>query len=119
MKTRQTRQKEIIEEEIKKTTSFFTAETLLEKISKIDKKIGIATIYRYLKGLREKDKIYSYTCEGKNIYSSTKRSHCHFECSKTGKIIHFEIDNIDFLKDKLPGEIESFQLEVKGKLFEK
>jgi len=114
MKSRQTRQKEIIEEEVKKINKFFSAEDLLEKVSKIDKKIGIATIYRFLKDLREKDLIYSYTCQGKAIYSSNKRSHCHFECTKTGKVIHFEIENIDFLKEKIPGDIESFQLEVKG-----
>jgi Fe2+ or Zn2+ uptake regulation protein len=116
MKTRQTKQKEIIEKEIKNINKFFTAEDLLEKVSKADKRIGISTIYRFLKELRAKDLIYSYSCQGKNIYSSTKRSHCHFECIETGKIIHFEIGNIDFLKDKIPGEIESFQLEVKGTL---
>ncbi len=116
MKTRQTRQKEIIEEEINKINKFFSAEDLLEKVSKIDKKIGIATIYRFLKDIRKKDLIYSYTCQGKIIYSTTKRSHCHFECSETGEIIHFEIENLDFLKDKIPGELESFQLEIKGKL---
>ena len=116
MKTRNTRQKEIIESEIKKINKFFNAEDLLEKVSKIDKNIGIATIYRYLKDLRDKDRIYSYTCQGKVIYSSTKRSHCHFECSESGEVIHFELDNLDFLKDKIPGDIESFQLEVKGKL---
>ncbi|MCA9495595.1 MAG: transcriptional repressor [Nanoarchaeota archaeon] len=116
MKTRQTRQKEIIEREIEKINRFFSAEDLFERVSKVDIKMGIATIYRYLKDLRDKDKIYSYTCQGKVIYSSTKRSHCHFECVDSGKIIHFELDNLDFLKDKIPGEIESFQLEVKGKL---
>ena len=78
MKTRQTRQKEIIDSEIKKIKTFFSAEELFDKVSKIDKKIGIATIYKYLKDLREKDLIYSYTCMGKAIYSSKKKSHCHF-----------------------------------------
>ncbi|MCA9486167.1 transcriptional repressor [Candidatus Woesearchaeota archaeon] len=114
MKSRQTRQKEVIEEEIRKTKTFFNAEALLEKVAKVDKKIGIATIYRFLKDARERNQIYSYTCQGKTIYSSTKRSHCHFECTETGKIVHFELENLDFLKDKVPGEIESFQLEVKG-----
>ena len=116
MKSRQTKQKEILENEVKKLNKFFNAEDLLEKVSKLDKNIGIATIYRFLKDLRDKDLIYSYQCNGKTIYSTTKRSHCHFECVESGKIIHFEIDNLDFIKNKIPGEIESFQLEVKGKL---
>lgn len=72
MKSRQTRQKEVIEEEIRKTKTFFNAEALLEKVAKVDKKIGIATIYRFLKDARERNQIYSYTCQGKTIYSSTK-----------------------------------------------
>ena len=99
---------------MKKLKGFFSAEDLLEKVSTKDKKIGIATIYRYLKDLRKKDSIYSYICNGKTIYSFEKKSHCHFECVETGEIFHFEIDDLDFLKDKIPGEIESVQLEVKG-----
>jgi len=114
VKTRQTRQKEILDKEIKSFKNFFSAEDLLEKAQKKDKKISIATVYRYLKNLRENNQIYSYTCSGKKIYSNKTISHCHFECIETGKIIHFDIDNIDFLKDKIPGEIQSFQLEVKG-----
>jgi len=117
-KTRQTRQKEILNKEIKKLNKFFSAEELLEKTQKFDKKISIATVYRHLKKLRETNQIYPYSCAGKNVYSNNSKSHCHFKCLKTGKIIHFEIDNIDFIKDKIPGEIESFQLEVKGILKE-
>lgn len=111
---RNTRQKKILQQEIEKQKTFFTAEKLLEKTKIFDNKIGIATIYRHLKKLREEKKIYSYRCSGKTVYSNTKKAHCHFECTKTGKIHHFEIDNLDFLKDKIPGEISSFQLEIKG-----
>lgn len=114
MKSRKTRQKELLEEEVKTFRGFFSAEDLLKKASQKDDKMGIATVYRYLKELRKKDLIYSYTCNGKTIYSLENKSHCHFECVETGEIFHFEIDNLDFLKDKIPGEIESVQLEVKG-----
>ena len=55
MKSRHTKQKEIMEKEVKKINKFFSVEDLLEKVTKIDKKIGIATIYRFLKYLRKKD----------------------------------------------------------------
>ena len=113
-KRRNTIQKKIIDEEINNMKTFFSAEDLLKKVSKKNKKIGIATIYRHLKTLRKKGTIYSYSCQGKIIYSNAKRSHCHFLCTKTGKVIHFDIKNLDFLKDNIPGEIESFQIEVKG-----
>ena len=111
---RNTKQKEIIKQEINKINSFFNAEQLLEEIQKKDKDIGIATIYRYLNDAEKKGELYSYVCDRKKTYSKGKKSHCHFVCEETGKIIHFDIDNIDFLKDKIPGTITSFQLEVKG-----
>ena len=111
---RKTKQKKTIEEEIKKIKSFFSAEELYDKLKNKDSNIGIATIYRYLKDAVENGKLYTYICDRKSVYSNNNKSHCHFECEKTGKITHIEIDNLDFLKGKIPGSITSFQLEVKG-----
>jgi Fe2+ or Zn2+ uptake regulation protein len=44
MKTRNTKQKEIIDKEIDRLKTFFTAEDLYEKAKTVDKNIGIATI---------------------------------------------------------------------------
>ena len=109
---RQTKQKEIIQKELDKINTFFSAEDLYEQIK--NKKISLATIYRFLKELRESHQLFSYICDRKTIYSKQAKSHCHFICERTGKISHFEINNIDFLKNKIPGKITSFQLEVKG-----
>jgi Fe2+ or Zn2+ uptake regulation protein len=117
-KSRTTRQKEIIQKTIDLTKTFFTAEDLFNKTIKIDRTVSIATIYRYLKNLRQHNLIYHYICEGKYIYSKENKSHCHFVCEQTGKIIHFDIDSLDFLKDKIPGSITSFQIEVKGSCIE-
>lgn len=114
MKIRNTKQKEIIDKQIKEFKTFFTVEDLYEKIKAIDKNIGLATIYRFLKTLRKDKKIFFYTCNNKLVYSKENKSHCHFVCEKTGKIIHFNINSLDFLKDKIPGSITSFQIEVKG-----
>jgi Fur family ferric uptake transcriptional regulator len=114
MKTRNTKQKEIIRKEINKFKTFFNAEDLYEKVRSIDKNIGLATIYRFLKTLKKNGNIFSYTCDNKLVYSKESRSHCHFVCEETGKVIHFNIDSLDFLKDKIPGAITSFQIEVKG-----
>jgi len=116
-KSRNTKQKEVIESIIFLMDSFFTAEEIYKLAKKKDSKIGIATIYRFLNGLKKENKLYSYICDRKTLYSKEKKSHCHFTCEKTGKIIHFDIDNIDFLKkvkEKIPGSITSFQLEVRG-----
>ena len=112
--SRNTRQKEVLKKEISKFQSFFTAEDLFENANKIDKSIGIATVYRFLKELRANKQIFFYTCDKRLVYSNDKKSHCHFVCQETGKITHFDIDSLDFLKNKIPGEISSFQIEVKG-----
>lgn len=115
--SRQTKQKKIIEEEITKLNGFFTAEQLFDKISKKDTTLGIATVYRFLNDLKKKNKIYSYICERKTVYSKEKSTHCHFICERTGKIIHFNLKNIDFLKKiekEIPGSINSVQIEIKG-----
>lgn len=113
-RNRNTKQKELISQELHKIDSFFNAEDLHSRAKKKDNDISMATIYRFLNEAKRKGELYAYTCNRKTAYSKGKKSHCHFECVKTGKIIHFEIDNIDFLKDKIPGMITSFQLEVKG-----
>lgn len=115
--SRKTKQKELIEQIILSRSSFFTAEDIHKLAKKKDSQIGIATVYRFLKSLKKENKIYSYTCNRKMLYSKEKISHCHYTCEKTGKVIHFEIENLDFLKkikEKIPGSINSFQLEVRG-----
>jgi len=116
-KSRKTKQKEIIEESASKIDGFFTAEDLFKTVKKKDFNVGIATVYRVLKDLKEKNKVHSYNCNRKALYSNKKISHCHYICERTGKITHFNIDSLDFLKeiqDKIPGTISSFQLEIRG-----
>jgi Fe2+ or Zn2+ uptake regulation protein len=114
VKKRNTRQKEIIQQKLDMIDTFFNAEELFEDVRKDIKNIGIATIFRFLNELKKENKIYSYKCDRKTIFSKQNKSHCHFICESTGKITHFNIDSLDFLKDKIPGSIKSFQLEVKG-----
>jgi Fur family ferric uptake transcriptional regulator len=115
--SRKTQQKELLQEEITKFNSFFTAEDLFKQVRKKDSNLGIATVYRFLKSLVNKGELYSYLCDRRTLYSKQKNSHCHYICERTGKIIHFELENLDFLKkikDKIPGSISSFQIEIKG-----
>lgn len=111
-KSRKTKQKEVLYEEIKKVTSFFTAEELFKKVNK--KEIGLATIYRFLGDLVQKREISSYVCERKTIYSRDKKSHCHFICEKCGGKSHIEINSLDFIKKKIEGSICHFQIDIYG-----
>ena len=72
-KSRNTKQKEIIETVIGQKDEFFTADELFIDVKKIDELIGIATIYRYLKDLRKSEKIFHYMCDGKALYSKNKK----------------------------------------------
>lgn len=110
--SRETKQKNLIKNEFDKFNSLFTAEDLNAKLK--NKGIGIATIYRFLKDLRDNGKLFSYNCNRRSLYSKEKVSHCHFMCQRCSKIIHINIDSFDFLKKKIDGEIQQFQIDVKG-----
>src|SRR3989344_1524791 len=106
--SRQTRQKEILKVEIKKINSFFNADELHQQVKKKDKHLGIATVYRYLTFMTEHGFLHSYSCNRKTIYSHNNKNHCHFTCHKCGKVAHFSIRSLDFLKKIDMGEIYHF-----------
>lgn len=116
-KSRNTKQKELLQAECLKFKEFFTAEELFKKTKTKDSTIGIATVYRFLKEMKKRSEVFTYTCDRKTIYSNQEKSHCHYICEKTGRIIHFSLNNLNFLKEirsKIPGSINSFQIEIKG-----
>jgi len=112
--SRNTRQKEILNEEVKRFNSFFTAEELLSKANKKDSNLGIATVYRFLRDLTNKRQIHSYVCNRRTIYSIQDNSHCHFTCQKCGKVQHIQVSSLDFIKNKINGSICHFQIDVAG-----
>jgi len=112
-RSRTTRQYEVLTEAIKNLSSFFDAQELLTEANNTEE-ISQATTYRFLKQQVQDKHLFEYRCEGSRVFTKQKRSHCHFICEETNKVIHFDVDNIDFLKDKVPGEIRSFQIEVRG-----
>ncbi len=112
--SRQTKQKNILEKKLKEQTKLFNAEELHNEVKKEDKNIGIATVYRFLKENLKKHSIHSYDCNRKKIYSLKTNNHCHFKCEKCGKTEHFDIKEVNFLKEKLKGDICNFQIDVNG-----
>lgn len=109
-----TRQKKIIEEEIRKFSTFFTAEEVYERLREKEPNIGIATIYRYLNDTSRENKPHFYLCGRRRIYSFNKNNHCHFTCDSCGRTEHFNIDKIDFLARSINGKICHFQIDVYG-----
>jgi len=112
-KSRNTRQKELISEAISRNKGLFTVEELRKSLSEKDS-IGVATLYRFLKEAKESGNLHSYECEGKTVYSTAKKDHCHFTCKKCGKVIHFNVSSLDFVKKKLDCSVNQFQISVEG-----
>ena len=111
---RRTRQKQLIEEEIRKFETFFTAEEVYERVSRRDPRIGIATVYRYLNDTEREDRPHSFYCDRHRVYSFNRDNHCHFECKVCKRVRHFNIDRIDFLKSAVGSGICHFQIDVVG-----
>lgn len=111
---RTTQQLETLREATTQMDSFFDAKDLHAQASKKDQDLGIATVYRYLRDAVEHGRLHPYRCGRRNVYTRKQRSHCHFVCEETGKTVHFDLDDVEFLKDKIPGTITSIQLEVRG-----
>jgi Fe2+ or Zn2+ uptake regulation protein len=111
---RMTKQKQILQEEIGKSETFFSAEDLYQKIAKKDKGMGIATVYRFLKGLEESGGIHSFVCDNRKTYSISKKNHIHFECERCGMTKHLPAKNVDFLTAATGEEICHFQVNITG-----
>jgi Fur family transcriptional regulator, ferric uptake regulator len=114
METRITRQKRILEEEFPKFKAFFTADDLLERAKKKDSKIGIATVYRFLRENATAKKIHSYSCDRRQVYSTQDNNHCHFICTQCGEVRHFNVTNLDSFKKNTEGTICHFQIDIHG-----
>ncbi|MFT4343552.1 MAG: Fur family transcriptional regulator [Candidatus Woesearchaeota archaeon] len=112
--SRKTKQKEVLLSELKQFRTFFTAEDLYERIQKKNPSIGIATVYRFLRDIRNEGLCHSYVCGKRTIYSQSKDNHCHYICTRCGKMEHFHVDNIDFIRSKVKGSITHFQVDVYG-----
>ena len=109
-----TNQKKMLDEELKKFSSFFDAYELHARIVKKDQRIGLATVYRFLNTLESDGEIHSFMCDNKKIYSNNKKSHAHFKCERCGKLKHINIKNVDFFKESINDEICHFQIELSG-----
>ena len=109
---RSTQQKKILRESVVAFNSFFNAEEVYTKVR--THKVGIATVYRFLKNMEEQGELHSFLCNRRTIYSTNKNNHCHFTCEKCGKVKHLPAKNLDFLPVGIEGEVCHIQIDVTG-----
>lgn len=108
---RMTKQKRVLHEAIQQMDGFFNAQELHSNVK--TKRIGLATVYRFLADLDAKSQIHAFICENKKIYSVSKKSHAHFTCERCGDVKHIKIQNVDFLQEA-KDDVCHFQLELSG-----
>ncbi len=113
-KSRLTTQKAVMELELSVLTAFFTAEELHQQVQQTLSSLGIATIYRYLKGAVERGEVHSFQCERRTIYSTNTKNHCHFVCEICGEKKHVQLKNIGALQEGIKGKMCHFQIDVTG-----
>lgn len=101
MNSRNTIQKQIILDNIKKTKSHPTANELYEIIRKENPKIGQATVYRNLKTMAESGDIIILPLKNNiNRYDGDTTLHNHFICENCGRVIDVFISR-DTLNNKI------------------
>jgi len=108
-----TNQKMFLYKLIKTFSSFFDTYQIYENVTEKKKKIGLATIYRFLNKLEKDGEIHSFVCGNKKVYSSNKTNHVHYKCERCGKVKHITIKNLDFLSESMD-DVCHFQIELAG-----
>jgi Fe2+ or Zn2+ uptake regulation protein len=97
-KYRQTKQRKVILEELRKTKTHPTAEELFFLVKKHIPNISLGTIYRNLDFLKKQKQILELSLEKNfNHYDGNIQKHYHFYCKKCKKI--FDIYQLKIFKN--------------------
>ncbi len=111
---RMTKQKQLLYGELNGLRSFFDAPALRRRVARKDPRIGLATVYRFLKTLEENGTLHHYICGDRKVYSLSEKNHSHFCCEHCGETKHLELKRADFLSAATDEEICHFQINVMG-----
>lgn len=100
MKKRNTKQKQIILETLRKDKTHPTITEIYEKVSKKQKNIGKATVYRNVNDLVDNDQVKKIVDEEGNFhYDGNEKEHIHLICKNCKKIIDiFDTNQAEFIE---------------------
>lgn len=118
-KQRMTKQKKIILDILRSTTSHPTADWIYEKAKKEIPELSLGTVYRNLKIMKESGEIleldYGST---QSHFDGNSENHYHFMCEKCGKIYDLDmpvkIDLEEEVKEKFNHDVKFHRLEFFG-----
>ena len=91
---RNTKQRRIILEELRKVTCHPTADELHQMVRKRLPRINIATVYRNLEILTDEGEVMKLDVAGtQRRFDGTPENHYHIRCSRCGRVddVHIEI----------------------------
>lgn len=101
-----------------------SVENVYERAKKLDESISIATVYRTLGLLDELDLVIRHEFqEGYSRYEVNSDHHHHLVDLETGKVVEFQNDELEQLKEKIARdlgyELVDHRLELYGKKLKK
>lgn len=109
--TRNTYQRKIVLEELRKTTAHPTADELYEAVRKRIPNISLGTVYRNLEILSACGQVLKLDLgEGKKRFDATTEPHYHLRCIKCGRVIDVPYIPIDKEIENHLREIGSFRI---------
>lgn len=114
---RMTKQKKVIMDVLRSTTSHPTAEWIYTQAKKIIPDLSLGTVYRNLNLLKESNLIMELNYGSSfNRYDANPKNHYHFQCQRCGNVydLDFPIDAINQEKIINGHHIYSHRLEFYG-----
>ena len=119
-----TRQRELIARAFFATPSHISAEALYRRVNGRDRRIGLVTVYRTLKLLKQAGLAHERQFgEGRALFEhATKRHHDHMICTHCGNITEFENCEIEELQEQVARRfgftLQDHKLELYGQCSE-
>ena len=118
-RTRETRQRRVVYETIKKTHSHPTADWIFEHVRADVPKISLGTVYRNLSVLKDEGVIREiYGTDKRAHYDADLSPHAHFICTDCGQIWDvFGAPEVDWrtLKELVGCEVSDQRLDFQGR----
>ncbi len=101
-----TKQRSLIEEELKSAQGHITVEELTDRLCAKGSAVGRTTVYRSLERLVEEGKAQKYSAVGESsCYQFLEGKECcehfHLKCTSCGRLIHIECDHIKELAEHI------------------
>lgn len=108
MQRRNTKQKQIILNEVQSRCDHPTADQIYEEARKKDKNISKGTVYRNLAILTEENQIKSIELPQMNHYDLRIENHNHFVCRQCGNVFDIDIEYDNSMDNR---NFEGFMIE--------